>query len=292
MTTPLQISPSTNADGTRTAIIAAESRVLGKGMVLSLYLPAGLAQEGICGRFFLARCGAITEEERANQWEIYRRRPLYAAMHHQIVEPQGIDQWDLWLPLDKAACAVDPGYRWLIDLPIGTPVNLLGPFGQSYTLTLHSRNLLLIASLATLPFLLGLVDQMLDQGGRVTLLLRQEITDGNQAYDISALVEQLPIAVEVRQANSTEQWQDQLSETVRWADQIAIALLSPNVVQLRQELQQHRFRLEPGFVQIWISSDLLCGVGACLACVVTTRDGGYTRACIHGPVFDLLALVE
>jgi dihydroorotate dehydrogenase electron transfer subunit len=105
------------------------------------------------------------------------------------------------------------------------------------------------------------------------------------------LVEHLPIAVEVRQAVTAAQWQQQLADTIRWADQIAVALPWATLPPLQQTIQQQRFRLEPGFVQALVPSDLVCGFGACLACVVPTRDGGYTRACVHGPVFDLTTLV-
>ncbi len=273
--------PTSNNDGTRTAIVAAPPRRLGQHLLWSLHLPAGLAQMGVSGRYFLARCGAITAEERATHWEIYLRRPLYAALHHVIIEPAGVARWEVLLP-----DAADPGYRWLAAQPVGTPINLLGPFGQGFTLQPASRNLLILADLATLPIVLGLSDAMLDRGGRVTLLLRV-LEDGQQA----ALVDQLPLPVEVRLAASAGQWQEQLAETVRWADQIAVALPLGELAALRQTIQQQRFRLEVGFVQALVQADLLCGVGACLACVVPTRDGGYTRACVHGPVFDLTELV-
>jgi dihydroorotate dehydrogenase electron transfer subunit len=273
--------PTNNADGTRTAIVAAPARRLGQHLLWSLHLPAGLAQMGVSGRYFLARCGAITAEERANNWDIYLRRPLYAALHHAIIEPAGVARWEVLLP-----AAADPGYRWLAAQAVGTPINLLGPFGQGFTLQPASRNLLILADLATLPIVLGLSDAMLDRGGRVTLLL-QLPKDEQQA----ALVDQLPIPVEVRLAASAGQWQEQLAETVRWADQIAVALPLGELAALRQTIQQHRFRLEAGFVQALVQADLLCGVGACLACVVPTRDDGYTRACVHGPVFDLTELV-
>jgi hypothetical protein len=39
---------------------------------------------------------------------------------------------------------------------------------------------------------------------------------------------------------------------------------------------------------------MACGFGACFGCVVPTRDGGYARVCVDGPVLDadLLATVE
>jgi dihydroorotate dehydrogenase electron transfer subunit len=277
--------PTTNDDGTRTAFVAGPLRRFGDSTLLPLHLPAGLAQAGVSGRYVLARCGpqsgAATVAERAESWEIYLRRPLYAAMHHVVMKPAEMARWELLLPRTD-----DPGYRWLAAQPVGAPVNLLGPFGQGYRLLPQSRNLLLLTDGTFLPLVLGLCDAMLDRGGRVTIVLR--LQSGAVG---TALQDQLPIPVELRIAASDPQWQEQLGETIRWADQIAVALPQHDLPDLGQAIAQHRFRFEPDFAHALVQADLLCGIGACLACVVPMREGGYTRACVHGPVFDLKTLV-
>lgn len=272
--------PASNEDGTRTAVIAAPLRSVGVDLLLTLALPAGLGQSGISGRYFLARCGATTPEERLSQWAIYLRRPLYAGAQRLHPQSQGIDLWEVLLP-----GGTDAGYRWLAAQPVGTPINLLGPFGQGFSLHVQSRNLLILSELATAPLFLALANAMLDRGGRVTLVLRgEEVAAGK-------LVDTFAIPVEVRIAPTPERWQVQLQETVRWADQICVALPRPLLAGLADMIRSQRFRFEPGFAQALVQADLLCGVGACLACVVPTRDGRYSRACVHGPVFDLTQLV-
>jgi len=75
----------------------------------------------------------------------------------------------------------------------------------------------------------------------------------------------------------------------------------PTYQHLAYEIQQRRYRLEAGFAQVLVDADLMCGVGACLACVVPTAGGGFTRACVHGrftracvhgPVLDLTRLAS
>lgn len=280
--TTLVSLPTSNDDGTRTALIAGPVRQLGNALLLPLYLPTGLTQQGVSGRYVLARCGAVTEEERATNWEIYLRRPLYAALHHTVTEPAAMDRWEFLLPHKD-----DLGTQWLAAQSVGTPINLLGPFGKGYTLQQNSRNLLLLTDPISLPVLLNLSDQMLDRGGRVTLVLRVNEAEDNTAM----LLSQLPIPVEVHLAPTVDTWQEQLGETIRWADQIAVALPQDDLPILAQAIRQHRFRFEQGFAHALVQADLVCGVGACLACVVPTREGGYTRACVHGPVFDLATLV-
>ncbi len=44
--------------------------------------------------------------------------------------------------------------------------------------------------------------------------------------------------------------------------------------------------------QLALESGMACGFGACFGCVVATRDGGYLRVCVDGPVVDAALLAE
>jgi NAD(P)H-flavin reductase len=44
--------------------------------------------------------------------------------------------------------------------------------------------------------------------------------------------------------------------------------------------------------QLALESGMACGFGACFGCVVPTRDGGYVRVCVDGPVLDAALLAE
>ena len=229
----------------------------------------------MAGRYFLARCAEEVDGERTD-WSIYLRRPLYA------VQQRG-DEWLLHLPPDD-----DPGHGWLRRRAEGAPVHLLGPYGNGFALPEAGRNLLLLADLIDNPgwlaLLLGLMEPMLDRGGRVTLLLRADAS-----LDEAAL-SHLPIAVEVQIAPDESAWERALTTTIPWADQICAGVSSGRYGSLAQTTQSKRFRLEEGFCQILVQADILCAVGACLACVIPTANRGITRACTHGPVFDLTRL--
>ena len=83
-----------------------------------------------------------------------------------------------------------------------------------------------------------------------------------------------------------------LADTLAWADLLCVASPTLQPELLAQSIRTARFRLEEGFAQILVDADLVCGVGACLACVVPTAGGGLTRACVHGPVIDLVKLAR
>jgi NAD(P)H-flavin reductase len=44
--------------------------------------------------------------------------------------------------------------------------------------------------------------------------------------------------------------------------------------------------------QLALEAGMACGFGACFGCVVPTRDGGYVRLCVDGPVLDAAVLEE
>jgi dihydroorotate dehydrogenase electron transfer subunit len=87
-------------------------------------------------------------------------------------------------------------------------------------------------------------------------------------------------------------WISQLAEPVRWADQLCAALPNQDYNPLAHHIRTLRFQLDDTFAHVLVTTDIVCGVGACLACVVATRDGSYTRACIHGPVFPLATIAQ
>ena len=79
------------------------------------------------------------------------------------------DRWDLLIPPGN-----DPGYDWLRTLSPGSTVNLIGPLGQGFSLSPQTRNLLLLTQPDRLAALLPTINEMLDQNGRVTLVLHDD----------------------------------------------------------------------------------------------------------------------
>ncbi len=250
---------------------------------LRVLVPPGLAdpRHEMAGRYVLARCATESGVRRGEDWGVYLRRPLFLSGR---VEWTDEEEWTFFVP----RCD-DPGYVWLAQLTDGAMLNLLGPFGNGFQIHEQSRNLLLVADLrrqeGELPRLMPLIEPMLNRGGRVTLVARAERSLS------AALLDTLPFALEVHTVYEEDEWRRALGETVRWADQVCAALPAERFSAFHQILRDHRFHLDDGFGQVLVHADLLCGVGACLACVIPLPRGGLTRACMHGPVFDLKQLV-
>ncbi len=273
------------------------------GHTFAVRLPADLVPQfgTIAGRYFLLRCSSAAGSEREGNWANLLRRPLFACGRQSLDREE---RWQFYFPQGrsdedgkpvpgqaKGHSAVDAGWAWLARRDLGDLLNLLGPFGNGFTLLPELQNLLLLADIeddaAWFWRLLPLCEQALDRGGRVTVLIRAKSEEA-----VTDLMPFLPVQVEVRTATAESQWLKQIGSTVGWADQVC-AGVSPNLFgELLSIIRQSRFRVDRNFAQILVGADLLCGVGACLVCAIPRVRGGVTRACVHGPVFDLAELAE
>jgi dihydroorotate dehydrogenase electron transfer subunit len=273
--------PDLYADGTITAEVEAAARTEHGLLWLSLLLPKQVEATHVAGRFVLARCGAQTEAERGEQWSVYLRRPLFPAGRPQPLAGEPHTLWHFAVPAGD-----DPGYAWLAEQPAGVIINLTGPYGNGFPLLPLTRRLLLIADAPHLGVVLPLMDEALDRGSQVSLLLLDE---GGQTFDVDLLRAGLPLAVEVHHVREGE-GREGLADGLRWCDQVCIAAGSTQLPALAEAVRRVRIRFDAGFAFAFVDADLACGYGACLACVVPLASGNLTRACVHGPVFDLLEL--
>lgn len=302
-----------NRDGTLSAIITDNFVSVEEFGLLTVAIPGHDEEHMRAGRYFLARCGVQSEFERLHQWGIYFRRPLFIAScgHGRSQDTMsnagdesnaGATTCQLLIPFSPFISSVsrsvgdsdaiyDPGYAWLAHLSPSSKVNLMGPFGNGFQLQPTTRNLLLLSTGARVGKLLPLIESILDQGGRVTLII---LADSDHEHGIlqMKILPLLPIAVELHMTYNHAEWQARLLDSLVWADQLCAAIPESDYAMLSLAIKEKRFHLQEGFAQIAVNADLVCGIGACLACIVSTAGGGHTRACINGPVFDLRNLVR
>jgi len=243
---------------------------------LTIHIPGSSPQQIATGSFYLARC----EEGNASTrpWETFLRRPLFPTRIERTPDATALT---LHIPQSE-----DAGYAWLRDRISGESIDLLGPFGKGFTLESDKPNLLLAADRGHIPLLLPLVDASLDRGGRVSVLVR---TTEAELEETNRWLARLPFAVEAR-AETPAHFPDALAHALPWADQFCAGFPLDDYATIARVVRSNRMRPLPRFAQALVITDLPCGIGACLACVVPLARGGHTRSCIHGPVFDLLEL--
>ncbi len=270
---------------------------------IAIRLPVGLIPQfdTLSGRYFLLQCSSPVDNDRGADWSAFLRRPLFICGRQTLGKEERLL---FYLPsfmndrggpaeshLAKRQYAPDAGFAWLAARAFGDALNLHGPFGNGFSLLPGTQNLLILADVehdyAWFWKLLPLCEPALDRGGRVTILIR-----AGSEESVASLVPFLPVQVEVRTTLTTSQWLEQIGNTMAWADQVCAGVPSESYGELLAIVRRARFRVDRNFAQVLVNADLLCGVGACLVCAVPTARGGLTRACVHGPVFDLMDLAE
>ena len=285
------------------AVVGQIDSAVRPGRTFAVRLPSNLIpqSETIAGRYFLLRCSNAVGTEREADWSIFLRRALFTCGR------QAIDQHERWLFFlpkgwlweggqadlnpSEGQYVIDEGVAWMANRAVGELLNLHGPFGNGFSLLPGLQNILLLADIEDDPAwfwkLMPLCEQALDRGARVTMLIKASNEEA-----IASLVPYLPVQVEACTTLSSNHWLEQIGSTVAWADQVCAGVPSQSYGELLTTVRNGRFRVDRNYAQVLVNTDLLCAVGACLVCAVPTARGGFTRACMHGPVFDLTDLAD
>lgn len=182
------------------------------------------------------------------------------------------------------------GTKLMSALHPGDTVNLLGPLGNTFRLPEQSETLVMVAGGVGFPPLLFLTERLVADGfdpDRIVFLY-----GGRSAGDI--LYQQRIADLGVRFQPVTED--GSLGRT---------GLVTEPLVDLIKQQDVSRFHIygcgpEPmlkvvndiGIAhqlrgQLSLEAPMPCGIGVCLGCVVPRRDGGHSRVCIDGPVFEI-----
>lgn len=257
-----------------------EQRTFGRLCWLTLETPE-LATGVRAGQYLLVRCADPASADP------FLRRTLFVAE----TDPEAGTVTLLYAPQER-------GSAWLAHQPVGTPLDVCGPLGTPFTLDRRTRNLLLVGVGESVGALFLLAQAALRQRAAVVLLVAAP------ADDLLPPPFLLPTEVEYRGSSAGEnsvmtllEESDQPasptgaaatppSALIAWADQLGAALPLELLPPLIEAVRATRLRWQPGFAQVALAGTFPCGTGACLACLVETRNGLRT-GCKDGPVFDL-----
>ena len=266
-------------DEATTALASASSRefqgevvgfepVMGDSVILTVKAPVHAIREARPGRFYDILC---RYEDSADP---LLRRPysVYAADADAgelrfLVRPYG------------------RGSAWLSRRQPGETLELLGPLGNTYRIDPQARNLLMVAGGVGVAPLVMLAHEAVASGRAVTFLLGAQSEDGLlAAHHLPSEVEYV-VATEDGSRGHRGYVTELAGEYVRWADQVFSCGPEPMYRSLRSAILPQRIGKRPP-VQVSMEREMACGLGACLGCVVETRQGMQT-SCVQGPVFDM-----
>jgi dihydroorotate dehydrogenase electron transfer subunit len=237
---------------------------------LTLHAPQ-LARSIRAGQYVLVRCAE------AGSYDPLLRRALFVAAAEPALGQIGL----LYQPDDR-------GLRWLARGRPGDMLDVLGPFGQPFSVGERARTLLLVGQGPGLAALLLLAQQSAARGRAVTLLVSTvESAAQPPPFLLPSEVEYQSIAGLLQPEHPSEVGPAyDLAAAIGWADQVCAALPNDQLLALREAIRAAKLRWDRGFASAVLEGPIVCGVGACGVCAVEARKG-MRMLCSDGPVFDL-----
>lgn len=182
---------------------------------------------------------------------------------------------------------VGPGTRRLCELEPGERLLLLGPLGRGFRAPAEGRRALLVGGgvgIAPLAIwqdaLAGKAGGPLGESAAVGVLLG--FRDGARARG-ARLFESAEIATDDGSLGRHGLVTELLAERLNDDPHATVYACGPAPMLEAVRAICARCAVP---AQLALESPMACGFGACHGCVVPTRDGGYLRVCVDGPVFD------
>jgi dihydroorotate dehydrogenase electron transfer subunit len=177
------------------------------------------------------------------------------------------------------------GSTWLADRLPGERLALLGPLGNSFTISSRAQRLLMIGGGVGVAPMVMLSDEAASRNLDVVFVMGAANEAGLlAASELSDRIEYI-VATDDGSRGHHGLATELVGDFVGWADQIYACGPEPMYRTLRAVVDPLRINRRPS-VQVSVERGMACGLGACLGCVVeTTR--GMIASCVKGPVFDL-----
>ncbi len=181
------------------------------------------------------------------------------------------------------------GTTLLAEKRLGHTLKVLGPLGRPFTQKLKGKKRVLVAGGVGVPPLVFLAETIKDPVSPLLLI------GCKSKIEVLPKQELFKIEGEVRYATNDGSYGKKGFITVLLHDilkkenpkSLFIQTCGPNVMMDAVMKIAKEFGAEG---EASIDERMACGVGACLGCVVETRDG-FKTSCVEGPVFSFAELV-
>lgn len=229
--------------------------------------------------------------------ELAVEKPLYDVQMGQclLVRPKSMRKpriWhpylrNVWYPVYSNPSMLTVEVHTTERLAPGDVLDVVGPVGRAYVTKPTLRHVLLVAY-DTLPSpLMSLITNLLVKRVAITLVLLGTAAQYPTKH--------LPPEVEVIRGDDPDQpleWHNQVT-TIGLADQTFVVV--PLVDELNhfravwELFKSRRADIPQRYLYGVFQSVLPCGVGACDACLIKTKEG-YKHVCVDGPALDLTTI--
>ena len=182
------------------------------------------------------------------------------------------------------------GTRLMSDLHRGDPVNLLGPLGKPFSLPKQDERILLVAGGVGFPPLLFLAERLIEKGFDSKRI--EFFYGGRSSVDILMRSRIKRLGVHFHAVTE--------DGSLGRGGLVTLPVTEFIEAHRRDKLRLYGCGPEPMLKavndlgmqygvqgEISLEAPMPCGIGVCLGCVVPRVDGGHSRVCLEGPVFDI-----
>jgi NAD(P)H-flavin reductase len=186
--------------------------------------------------------------------------------------------------LDFLLEAVGPGTSRLCACRVGESLSIVGPLGVGFAGPADGERALLVGGGVGIAPLAIWQDELLASGAAATVLLG--FRDAAHAAG-ATLLRDAAVSTDDGSVGHHGLVTELLAGELDAAPEAVVyACGPPPMLEAVRALCEER-----GVTgQLALESGMACGFGACYGCVVPTRDGGYLRVCVDGPVVDAARL--
>jgi dihydroorotate dehydrogenase electron transfer subunit len=181
------------------------------------------------------------------------------------------------------------GTALLAKLRDGDVVDILGPLGNGFTLPRKNETAVMVAGGIGMPPIYFLAKHLIEKGYDPDKILY--FYGGNTKDDLVDIARIRKIGVKLYSAtlNGSSGFKGLVTEAIMNkidlnAKNIHFFACGPEGMLKAVDDLARKHNI-PG--QLSLEAPMPCGIGVCLGCIRPLREGGYTRVCREGPVYNI-----
>jgi len=171
----------------------------------------------------------------------------------------------------------------MAELGCSDDIDIIGPLGNGWSVPANVDHALLVTGGLGAAPLGGLAEKLAEQGVAVTVAMgapTQERLVGRDVFE--AVTRRVVIATDDGSEGEKGFVTGPVERLLAKGSYDVVYACGPEVMQRAVASMCAKVNVP---CQVSLERLMACGIGACLSCVVSTKDG-LKRACVDGPVFD------
>ena len=181
---------------------------------------------------------------------------------------------------------VGQGTQWLSDRKPGDQVDILGPLGNNFTISVDSKKLLIVAGGIGIAPTVALADYALDRGYITTLLIGCRSAEHMYPEGLLDRAVSMGLNVVVVTEDGSKGRSGMVTEALAELAPAADQIYACGPLPMYQAINRNLDMLGGKQTQVCLEQMMGCGWGVCYGCTIETGVG-LKKVCQDGPIFDI-----